>query len=103
EGALLPELVADFQKRSGLTVELWATDDVYGQARAGKVDLAISHYGHRDAEQFVMDGFGEWPRTLFSNQMALLGPKNDPAKVRGLDDVAEAFRRIAQAKAPFVL
>jgi tungstate transport system substrate-binding protein len=103
EGALLPGLVADFQKQSGLTVELSATDDVYGQARAGKADLAISHYGHRHAEQFVMDGFGEWPRTLFSNQMALLGPKGDPAKVRGLEDAAEAFKRIATAKSPFVL
>src|SRR5262245_46743250 len=34
EGALLPELVADFQKKqSTLTVEISATDDVYGQAR----------------------------------------------------------------------
>jgi hypothetical protein len=51
----------------------------------------------------VLDGNGEWPRTLFSNQMALLGPANDPAKVRGLEDVVEAFRRIAATKSPFVL
>jgi tungstate transport system substrate-binding protein len=103
EGALLPALVADFQKQSGLTVELSATDDVYGRARAGESDLAISHYGHRHAEEFVMDGFGEWPRTLFSNQMALLGPKDDPAKVRGLEDAAEGFKRIARARSPFVM
>ena len=35
--------------------------------------------------------------------MALLGPKDDPAKVRGLEDAAEAFRRIASTKSPFVL
>ena len=40
---------------------------------------------------------------LFSNQMAFLGPKRDPAKIRGLEDAGEAFRRIAKARAPFVL
>ncbi len=103
EGNVLPSLIADFNKTSGLRIELTSTDDVYGLARLGKADLAISHYGHKHAEQFVMDGFGEWPRTLFSNQMALLGPKSDPAKVRGLEDLGEAFRRIAQTRSPFVL
>ena len=50
-----------------------------------------------------MDGFGEWPRTLFSNQMALLGPPSDPAKVRGLQDLGEAFKRISTTKSPFVV
>ena len=103
EGNVLTEILADFRKESGLKVDVVASQDLYELARAGSVDLAISHYGHKHAEDFVMEGFGEWPRTLFSNQMALLGPKNDPARVRGLEDVGEAFRRIAQAKAPFLL
>ena len=103
EGNLLPALVADFEKQSPYKVELTSTTDVYDRARVGEVDLAISHYGHKHAEQFVMDGWGEWPRTLFSNQMVLLGPPKDPAKVRGLQDVGEAFRRIAAIKAPYVI
>jgi tungstate transport system substrate-binding protein len=103
EGGLLPVLFAEFQKRAPYEVQLTSSDEVYGLARAGSVDLAVSHYGHRDAEAFVMDGFGEWPRTLFSNQMALLGPPSDPAQVRGVHDAGEAFRRIAAARAPFVV
>ena len=103
EGNLLPSLVAEFEKRSPYKVELTSTPDVYDRSHSGQVDLAISHYGHKHAEQFVMDGYGEWPRTLFSNQMALLGPPTDPAKVRGLQDVGEAFRRIAATKSPFVI
>ena len=72
-------------------------------ARDGKADLVVSHYGHRNLEQFVLDGLGEWPRTIFSNQMALVGPPSDPAKVRGLGDVVEAFKRIAAKKSPFLL
>lgn len=103
EGQVLPTLIAEFEQRAGTRVELTAIEDVYGHARAGNADVVISHFGHKQAEEFVMEGSGEWPRTLFSNQMALIGPKDDPAHVRGIDDAAEALRRIAKAKAPFVL
>jgi tungstate transport system substrate-binding protein len=103
EGNLLPTLVADFEKVSPYRIELVTNPDLYTAARAGKVDLAISHYGHRDAEQFVIDGLGEWPRMIFSNQMALVGPPGDPARIRGLEDAAEAFKQIAATKSPFVI
>lgn len=103
EGDLLPTLIGEFEQQSHLKVQLTSHDDIYNLARNGFVDLAVSHYGHRDAEAFVMDGFGEWPRTLFSNQMALLGPPSDPAKVRGLTDAGEAFRRIAASGSTFVV
>jgi len=103
EGNLLPTLVAEFEKQSTMKVELTSHNDVYTLARTGFADLVVSHYGHRDAEAFVLAGAGEWPRTLFSNQMALVGPPSDPAKVRDLPDAGEAFRRIAATKSPFVL
>lgn len=99
EGGLLPALFDGFATR----VELVARPDVYDAARAGKVDLVVSHYGHRDCEQFVLDGLGEWPRTVFSNQMALVGPPSDPARVRGMTDAARAFAQIAAGKHPFVI
>jgi tungstate transport system substrate-binding protein len=99
EGDLLPALLRDFPTR----VELSAGPDVYAAARAGRADLVVSHYGHHDCEQFVLDGLGEWPRTVFSNQMALVGPPADPARIRGLTDAAEAFERIAATKSPFVV
>ena len=79
-----------------------SSDEPYELARAGKADLVVSHYGHRHAEEFVLGGLGEWPRTIFSNQMALVGPPADPARVRGLTDAAEAFRRIAGSKSLFI-
>lgn len=103
EGNLLPELIAELEKSSSLRVRLSTGEKVYDRARAGDVDVVISHYGHHDAEAFVLDGLGEWPRTIFSNQMALVGPPSDPAGVRGLEDAGEAFRRIAAAKSPYVL
>jgi len=103
EGNVLPALIEEFEHDTGFKVQLTADPMLYDQARAGKADLLISHYGHRDAESFVLDGRGEWPRTIFSNQMALVGPPSDPAGIRGLDDAGEAFRRIATTRSKYLL
>jgi len=104
EGGLYGDLLPDFEHRTGYQVKLTgASPDSYGPARAGKADVVISHYGHKELEAFVSDGYGSWPQTVFFNPMALLGPPSDPAAVRGLTDGAEAFRRIAATRAPFVV
>jgi tungstate transport system substrate-binding protein len=102
EGGALPTLAEAFEKETGLHVEITAGDDPHHQAESGLADLVVSHFGHRDTERFVLKGFGLWPRTVFSNQLGLLGPPADPAKVRGLPSLVQAFRQIAKAKAPFV-
>jgi tungstate transport system substrate-binding protein len=103
EGKVLPALIKAFEAEAPYRVELTASPQLYELARQGHGDLLVSHYGHRDAEAFVLDGLGEWPRTIFSNQMALVGPPRDPAGVRGLDDVGEALHRIAATKSKFVV
>jgi tungstate transport system substrate-binding protein len=103
DGRLLPELIPDFEQQSGCHVALTTAEAVYGPARVGQADLVLSHYGHEDVHDFVLGGFGRWPRVVFSNQLALLGPPGDPAQVRGLTDLVEAFRRIADAEVPFVV
>jgi tungstate transport system substrate-binding protein len=101
---ILRPLLPDFQKQTGLRADIVYTgQDPYGVAARGEADLVISHYGHEGVEPFVTAGRGLWPHPVFANQMALLGPPGDPAHVRGLTDGAEAFRRIAAAKARFLV
>ena len=99
---LLDDLLPDFERQTGIRVDVYSGSDVYRKARAGRADLVISHYGKKGVERFVMDGFGRWPKIVFANQAVLIGHRSDPAKVRGLTSVAEAFARIAAVKAPFV-
>jgi tungstate transport system substrate-binding protein len=100
---LLRPLLPEFQKQTGLRAEIvYAGNDPFSVAREGRADLVISHYGHEGVEPFVTGGFGLWPHTVFANQMVLLGPPDDPARVRKLADAAEAFRRIAASKSPFL-
>ena len=97
-------LLGDFAAQSGRHAEIVYTgNDPFAIAREGKADLVISHYGHEGVEPFITGGYGLWPRPVFANQIALLGPPADPAHVRGLTDAAEAFRRIAASHARFLV
>jgi tungstate transport system substrate-binding protein len=103
DGNVLPVLIGEFEKRAPYRVSLVSTPNLYVDARAGKVDIAISHYGHRHAEAFVCDGLGEWPRTIFSNQLALVGPRADPAALRDVADAGAAFRQLHAKRAPYLV
>jgi len=96
DGGEWSELLPAFSHQTGIDVKLQIADnDLYDRARRGEADLVYSHYGHRDVSAFVLGGYGQWPRTVLFNLIALLGPPADPAGVRGLSDMTEAFRRIA--------
>ncbi len=51
----------------------------------------------------VADGHAVDAQPWARNDLLLVGPPDDPAGIRDLKDGAEALRRIAKAKAPFVL
>lgn len=103
DGGLYDDLLPDFERQTGCQVELTTGQDVYGPARDGQADVVLSHYGHKDTQAFVQDGFGQWPQPVFFNQLALLGPPSDPAQVQDLSDLVEAFRRIANTRSPLIV
>jgi tungstate transport system substrate-binding protein len=102
DGGEWSELLPAFTHQTGIEVKLQIADmDLYDRARRGEADLVYSHYGHRDVGAFVLGGYGQWPRTVLFNVIVLLGPPADPAGVRGLSDLTEAFRRIAASGSTF--
>jgi len=104
DGGLLQDLLPHFKTQTGHRVGVvYVGDDVYGQARSGKVDIAFSHFGHKEVEAFITKGFGQWPRAVLFNQITLMIPPHDPAQVRGLADPLQAFHRIARTRSPFVV
>jgi tungstate transport system substrate-binding protein len=103
EGGLLPDLADAFRKETGMSVAIQKDEEPYAIAERGGADLVISHFGHKRTEAFVTRGLGLWPRTVFSNQLALFGPRADPAGVRGAASLVHAFGLIARARAPYVL
>ncbi len=103
EGGLLDAILPEFQRQTGLQVQVYSGEDVYDRARAGQADLVISHYGHGGLEPFMADGLGQWPRFVFGNQNVIVGPAADPARIAALADAVEAFRRIAQTRSTFLV
>lgn len=67
----------------------------------GDVDAVLVH-SRPDEDRFVAEGFGVNRRDVMYNDFVVVGPDSDPAKVRGLRDVLEAFRRIARTRSLFV-
>lgn len=89
---------------TGVRLELVAVankEAIVPRFARGEADLLLIHGG---SETFALQarGLGGQMRVWGFNEHVLVGPAEDPARVRGAADGAEAFRRIAAARAPFV-
>ena len=100
---LLDALIPIFEQATGYDVTLEIGEGAYDAARQGRADLVIAHYGHPDTQAFLDDGLGRWPRMVFSNQAARVGPASDPAGIRGLTDAATAIGRIVERGGEFLV
>jgi len=96
--ALLPR----FTEQSGITVHVVAvgTGQAIRIAQAGDADVLFVH--DEGAEQaFVAAGYGTERRRVMYNDFVIVGPADDPARLRGMSDAPTALARIAQSKAIF--
>jgi tungstate transport system substrate-binding protein len=65
-----------------------------------KVDLIMVHAPAAE-KQAVKEGWATKRTLLGSNEFFIVGPPNDPAKIAQAQDVLDAYRRIAAARARF--
>ena len=100
---LLEYLLPAFERATGYHVHVIAvgTGKALRMGRDGDVDVVLVHAPAAEAE-FVAAGHGLRRHPVMHNDFLIVGPRDDPAHVRGLTDAAEALRRIAAARAPFV-
>lgn len=103
-GGLWPELARSFESQSGFRTELVLSGnrDVVAEAmRAGQVDVVAMHAGET-ASNLVAAGYARHMRIWARNEFVIIGPRADPAGIRGLRDGAVALERIARRKSPLV-
>lgn len=100
---LLEHLIPPFEKSAGVKVDVISvgTGKALALAKRCDVDLVMVHAPNLE-KQFVAEGYGVDRRKLMHNYFVVVGPASDPAGVAQAKDVAQAFRGIAGAKAPFV-
>ncbi len=63
-------------------------------------DVLIVHSKNSE-ENFVKSGFGLYRKDLMYNDFVIIGPENDPAKVKSSDNAFEAFKKIFDKRATF--
>ncbi|MBB5761083.1 substrate-binding domain-containing protein [Methylorubrum rhodesianum] len=102
QSGLFKHILPLFKQKTGIEVKVVAlgTGQALDAARRGDADVVLVH--DRLAEdKFVAEGSGKNRQDVMYNDFVLIGPKDDPAGIRGTG-VEDAFRKIAAAKAPFV-
>ncbi len=100
---LLGVLLPPFEKDSGYRVHVIAvgTGKALRLAREGDVDLVLVH-ARADEDRLIDEGYGVNRRDVMYNHFVIIGPRGDPAGIRGLRDAAAVLTRIATTASPFL-
>src|SRR3954453_1883453 len=78
----------------------WGTGQALDTARRGDADVVLVHARPQE-ENFVAQGFGVRRFDVMYNDFVLIGPKDDPAGVKG-QDIETALKPTTAKAAPFV-
>jgi tungstate transport system substrate-binding protein len=102
DSGLFGHLLPLFKAKTGIDVKVVAqgTGQALDTGRRGDADVVFVHAKPQE-EKFVADGFGIKRHPVMYNDFVLIGPRHDPAGVKG-SDIAAAFSGIKQKQASFI-
>ena len=103
QSGLFKHLLPLFTQKMGIDVRVVAvgTGQALDIGRRGDADVVLVHAKPLE-EKFLAEGHGLKRFDVMYNDFVLVGPKADPAKVAGTQDVAGALQKIKAAQGPFV-
>ena len=103
DSGLLGVLVPLFEKQTGYSVKTVSvgTGQALALAAKGDADVALVHAPSLE-KQYVAEGKLLNRRLVMYNDFVIIGPKEDPAKVRSSKSASGALKAIEQAKVSFV-
>jgi tungstate transport system substrate-binding protein len=102
QSGLFAHLLPEFKKTSGIEVRVVAqgTGQALDMGRRGDADILFVHDQVAETK-FVADGFGIERKPVMYNDFVIVGPKGDPAGVKG-KDVVEALKKLSYSDAAFI-
>ena len=102
DSGLFGYLLPIFKQKTGIEVKVIAqgTGQALDTARRGDADVVFVHAKPQE-EKFLAEGYGVKRFDVMYNDFVLIGPKDDPAGVKG-KDIETALRTIKDKAAPFV-
>jgi tungstate transport system substrate-binding protein len=103
DSGLFGHILPLFKAKTGIDVKVVAqgTGQALDTGRRGDADVVFVHAKPQE-EKFVAEGAGVRRYPVMYNDFVLIGPKNDPAGIKGMADVAEAFKTVKAKGAPFI-
>ena len=103
DSGLLDVLVPLFEEQTGYRVKTISVGTGQALALAGKgdADVALVHAPSLE-KKYVAEGKLQNRRLVMYNDFVIIGPKNDPAKIKSAKTAGDALKRIQQSKSPFV-
>src|SRR5499427_4852724 len=103
DSGLFEYLLPIFKQKIGITVKVLAqgTGQALDTARRGDADVVFVHAKSAE-EKFLAEGEGVKRFPVMYNDFVLIGPKDDPAGIKGMKDVAKALQTIKEKQACFV-
>ena len=103
DSGLLDVLVPMFEKKSGLTVKTISvgTGQALALAARGEADVTLAHAPSAE-KKYVEEGNMFNRRLVMYNDFVIIGPPDDPARIKGLPKAVDALKRIAESQSRFV-
>jgi tungstate transport system substrate-binding protein len=103
DSGLFGHILPLFKAKTGIDVKVVAqgTGQALDTGRRGDADVVFVHAKAQE-QKFVAEGFGVKRFDVMYNDFVVIGPKSDPARIKGGKDVLAAFKAIAKAGSPFV-
>lgn len=103
DSGLFGHILPMFKARTGIDVKVVAqgTGQALDTARRGDADVVFVHARPAE-EKFVAEGFGVKRYPVMYNDFILVGPKSDPAGVKGSKDIVAALGAIKAKGADFI-
>jgi tungstate transport system substrate-binding protein len=103
DSGLLDVLVPMFERKTGLTVKTISvgTGQALALAARGEADVTLAHAPGLE-KKYVAEGKMLNRRLVMYNDFVIIGPGDDPAKVKGMPKAVEVLKRIAETRSRFV-
>ena len=103
DSGLLDVLVPLFEQQTGYQVKTVSvgTGAALALGARGEADVVLVHAPPSEV-QWMQQGNGTERLLVMHNDFIVIGPAEDPAKIKGETDALAALKKIADAKAPFV-
>jgi tungstate transport system substrate-binding protein len=103
DSGLFGHILPLFKQKTGIEAKVIAqgTGQALDTGRRGDADVVFVHAKSAE-EKFLAEGQGVKRYPVMYNDFVLIGPKSDPAGVKGMKDITKALQMIKDKQAPFI-